>query len=143
MTVSKRGFQNLSIIISSSSKYVTASNTYIKLHKAALAFNIQRPFCLPTRDLPTLPLFGSHACFAVKKKTCQHQVWRGLLCGSFCVQVGGLPLHQPPPLLNPSMLTINRSCFPMFALGVHCANHFVCKWGGAAPHNLALLHTRR
>ena len=46
------------------------------------------------------------------KKTCQHQVWRGLLCGSFCVQVGGAAPPPTSPFVEPIHAYDKQIMFP-------------------------------
>ena len=80
---------------------------------------------------------------------------RRILCRTFCLQMGGLRPPQPPRFLEAIdackkeqasscrhhrcwRLALKTSIWSspcgsfMFALGKGCADHFVCKWGGAA-----------
>ena len=101
---------------------------------------------------PNPPLFWKTSTLTVKQimpSPCSQQ---GLLCGSCCVQVEGLPLHPPPAFLKPYMLANGGACTPpnppriFEALHAYnkniksspvcsCANPFGGEWGACAPPN--------
>ena len=65
----------------------------------------------------------------------QHVCRKGKLCGSFCLQMGGLRPPRPPHCFK-TIHASNRKhhAIAMFAGKKSCADHVVCQWGRLPPN---------